>query len=75
MNDELDVTDPMEGEVSAEHLKKMALELAYDELHCLRLSEAHSMLRDFLQEKYEAMGTSALSEMYEERFWYVTGKK
>jgi len=51
MNDELDVTDPMEGEVSAEHLKKMALELAYDELHCLRLSEAHSMLRDFLQEK------------------------
>ena len=30
MNDELDVTDPMEGEVSAEHLKKMALELAYD---------------------------------------------
>jgi len=75
MNDELDITDPMEGEVSAEHLKKMALELAYDELHCLRLSEAHSMLRDFLQEKYEAMDTSALSEMYEERFWYVTGKK
>jgi len=22
MNDELDITDPMEGEVSAEHLKK-----------------------------------------------------
>ena len=75
MNDELDVTDPMEGEVSAEYLKKMALELAYDELHCLRLSEAHSMLRDFLQEKYEAMPVSALSGMYEERFWYVTGKK
>jgi hypothetical protein len=75
MNDELDVTDPMDGEVSAEHLKKMALELAYDELHCLRLSEAHSMLRDFLQEKYEAMPVSALSGMYEERFWYVTGKK
>ena len=75
MNDELDVTDPMEGEVSAEHLKKMALELAYDELHCLRLSEAHSMLRDFLQEKYEAMSVSDLSGMYEERFWYVTGKK
>jgi hypothetical protein len=75
MNDELDVTDPMEGEVSAEYLKKMALELAYDELHCLRLSEAHSMLRDFLQEKYEAMSVSALSGMYEERFWYVTGKK
>ena len=75
MNDELDVTDPMDGEVSAEHLKKMALELAYDELHCLRLSEAHSMLRDFLQEKYDAMSVSALSGMYEERFWYVTGKK
>lgn len=75
MNDELDVTDPMDGEVSAEYLKKMALELAYDELHCLRLSEAHSMLRDFLQEKYEAMPVSALSGMYEERFWYVTGKK
>jgi hypothetical protein len=75
MNDELDVTDPMDGEVSAEHLKKMALELAYDELHCLRLSEAHSMLRDFLQEKYETMSPSALSDMYEERFWYVTGKK
>ena len=75
MNDELDVTDPMDGEVSAEHLKKMALELAYDELHCLRLSEAHSMLRDFLQEKYETMSPSALSDMYEQLFWYVTGKK
>ena len=75
MNDELDVTDPMDGEVSAEHLKTMALELAYDELHCLRLSEAHSMLRDFLQEKYESMPAVSLSGMYEERFWYVTGKK
>ena len=75
MGDELDVTDSMEGYVTNEHMKKMALELAYDELHCLRLSEAHSMLRDFLQEKYEAMSVSALSGMYEERFWYVTGKK
>ena len=75
MGDELDVTDPMEGYMTNDYMKKMALELAYDELHCLRISEAHSMLRDFLQEKYEAMGTSALSEMYEERFWYVTGKK
>jgi len=56
-------------------MKKIALELAYDELHCLRISEAHSMLRDFLQEKYESMSPSALSAMYEERFWYVTGKK
>jgi len=75
MGDELDVTDSMEGYVTNEHMKKMALELAYDELHCLRLSEAHSMLRDFLQEKYETMSPSALSNMYEERFWYVTGKK
>ena len=75
MGDELDVTDSMEGYVTNEHMKKMALELAYDELHCLRLSEAHSMLRDFLQEKYETMSRSALSDMYEERFWYVTGKK
>ena len=75
MGDELDVTDSMEGYVTNEHIKKMALELAYDELHCLRLSEAHSMLRDFLQEKYETMSPSALSDMYEERFWYVTGKK
>jgi hypothetical protein len=75
MGDELDVTDSMEGYVTNEHMKKMALELAYDELHCLRLSEAHSMLRDFLQEKYETMSPSALSDMYEERFWYVTGKK
>ena len=75
MGDELDVTDSMEGYVTNEHMKKMALELAYDELHCLRISEAHSMLRDFLQEKYESMQPSALSNMYEERFWYVTGKK
>ena len=75
MGDELDVTDSMEGYVTNEHMKKMALELAYDEIHCLRISEAHSMLRDFLQEKYESMQPSALSNMYEERFWYVTGKK
>jgi len=75
MGDELDVTDPREGFMDEDFKKKMALELAYDELHCLRLSEAHSMLRDFLQEKYETMNPSALSEMYEERFWYVTGKK
>ena len=75
MGDELDVTDPMEGYMTNEYMKKMALELAYDELHCLRISEAHSMLRDFLQEKYESMAPSALSAMYEERFWYVTGKK
>ena len=75
MGDELDITDPMEGYMTNEYMKKMALELAYDELHCLRISEAHSMLRDFLQEKYESMPPSALSAMYEERFWYVTGKK
>ncbi len=75
MGDELDITDPMEGYMTNEHMKKIALELAYDELHCLRISEAHSMLRDFLQEKYESMSPSALSAMYEERFWYVTGKK
>jgi len=75
MGDELDVTDSMEGYVTNEHMKIMALELAYDELHCLSLSEAHSMLRDFLQEKYETMPPSELSDMYEERFWYVTGKK
>jgi hypothetical protein len=75
MGDELDITDPMEGYMTNEYMKKMALELAYDELHCLRISEAHSMLRDFLQEKYESMPPSVLSEMYEERFWYVTGKK
>jgi len=75
MGDELDITDPMEGYMTNEYMKKMALELAYDELHCLRISEAHSMLRDFLQEKYESMSPSALSAMYEERFWYVTGKK
>jgi hypothetical protein len=75
MGDELDITDPMEGYMTNEYMKKIALELAYDELHCLRISEAHSMLRDFLQEKYESMSPSALSAMYEERFWYVTGKK
>jgi hypothetical protein len=75
MGDELDITDPMEGYMTNEYMKKMALELAYDELHCLRISEAHSMLRDFLQEKYETMSPSALSDMYEQRFWYVTGKK
>ena len=75
MGDELDVTNPMEGYMTNEYMKKMALELAYDELHCLRVTEAHSMLRDFLKEKYEAMPPSILSEMYEERFWYVTGKK
>ena len=75
MGDDLDVTNPMEGHMTEEYMKKMALELAYDELHCLRLSEAHSMLRDFLQEKYESMSPISLSEMYEERFWYVTGKK
>ena len=75
MGDELNITDPMEGYMTNEHMKKIALELAYDELHCLRISEAHSMLRDFLQEKYESMSPSALSAMYEERFWYVTGKK
>jgi hypothetical protein len=75
MGDELDVTNPMEGYMDEDFRKKMALELAYDELHCLRVTEAHSMLRDFLQQKYESMAPSVLSEMYEERFWYVTGKK
>ena len=74
MGDELDLTNPMEGVMSIEEQNKMALELAYDELHSLRFSELHAMLREYLLEKYKTLPPTELTDMYEKRFWYMVGE-
>jgi hypothetical protein len=69
-----DLTSPVEGYMSLEQQKKMALELAYDELHSLRFNELHAMLRDFLMQKYRSLSPIELTDMYEKRFWYMIGE-
>ena len=66
--EDMDLTSPVEGYMSLEQQKKMALELAYDELHSLRFNELHAMLRDFLMQKYRSLSPIELTDMYEKRF-------
>ena len=72
--EDMDLTSPLEGYMSLEQQKKMALELAYDELHSLRFNELHAMLRDFLMQKYRSLSPIELTDMYEKRFWYMIGE-
>jgi len=72
--EDMDLTSPVEGYMSLEQQKKMALELAYDELHSLRFNELHAMLRDFLMQKYRSLSPIELTDMYEKRFWYMIGE-
>ena len=70
VKEDLDLTSPIEGQISPEDIDRMVEDLVTDEVCNRRFIDVFKTLRDILTEKFRGMVPCELEKIHRERFSY-----